>query len=131
MKKHSKIVSLALAAVLLFALCACGAGTPASSPSVPVSDTAPTEASAASGGVLDEIKASGELHITLSPDFAPMEFVDSSKDGQEQYVGFDVTLANYIADYIGDEPCRPVKRSSRSKTSANTSATVRSRRSTA
>lgn len=103
MKKHSKIVSLALAAVLLFALCACGAGTPASSPSVPVSDTAPTEASAASGGVLDEIKASGELHITLSPDFAPMEFVDSSKDGQEQYVGLDVSLAKYIADYIGAE----------------------------
>ena len=103
MKKHLKTVSLALAAVLLFALCACGAGTPASSPSAPVSDTAPTEASAASGGVLDEIKASGELHITLSPDFAPMEFVDSSKDGQEQYVGLDVSLAKYIADYIGVE----------------------------
>lgn len=103
MKKHLKTVSLALAAVLLFALCACGAGTPASSPSAPVSDTAPAEASAASGGVLDEIKASGELHITLSPDFAPMEFVDSSKDGQEQYVGLDVSLAKYIADYIGVE----------------------------
>lgn len=103
MKKHLKTLSLALAAVLLFALCACGAGTPASSPSAPVSDTAPTEASAASGGVLDEIKASGELHITLSPDFAPMEFVDSSKDGQEQYVGLDVSLAKYIADYIGVE----------------------------
>ena len=103
MKKHLKTVSLALAAVLLSALCACGAGTPASSPSAPVSDTAPTEASAASGGVLDEIKASGKLHITLSPDFAPMEFVDSSKDGQEQYVGLDVSLAKYIADYIGVE----------------------------
>lgn len=103
MKKHLKTVSLALAVVLLFALCACGAGTPASSPSAPVSDTAPTEASAASGGVLDEIKASGELHITLSPDFAPMEFVDSSKDGQEQYVGLDVSLAKYIADYVGVE----------------------------
>ena len=30
-----------------------------------------------------------------------MEFVDSSKSGQEQYVGFDVTLAKYIADTIG------------------------------
>ena len=67
----------------------------------PGSDAAPTEASAASNGVLDEIKASGELHITLSPDFAPMEFIDSSKDGQEQYVGLDVFLAKYIADYIG------------------------------
>ena len=101
-KPFVKVFSLALAAITLFVLCACG--TAASSPAAgPVSDAAPTEASAASNGVLDEIKASGELHITLSPDFAPMEFVDSSKDGQEQYVGLDVFLAKYIADYIGVE----------------------------
>ena len=99
-KPFVKVFSLALAAITLFVLCACG--TAASSPAAgPVSDAAPTEASTASNGVLDEIKASGELHITLSPDFAPMEFVDSSKDGQEQYVGLDVFLAKYIADYIG------------------------------
>jgi len=99
-KPFVKVLSLTLAAITLFALCACG--TAASSPAAgPVSDAAPTEASAASNGVLDEIKASGELHITLSPDFAPMEFIDSSKDGQEQYVGLDVFLAKYIADYIG------------------------------
>ena len=99
-KPFVKVLSLALAAITLFVLCACGTG--ASSPAAgPVSNAAPTEASAASNGVLDEIKASGELHITLSPDFAPMEFIDSSKDGQEQYVGFDVTLAKYIAEYIG------------------------------
>ena len=99
-KPFVKVLSLALAAITLFVLCACG--TAASSPAAgPVSDAVPTEASAASNGVLDEIKASGELHITLSPDFAPMEFIDSSKDGQEQYVGLDVFLAKYIADYIG------------------------------
>ena len=99
-KPFVKDLSLALAAITLFVLCACGTG--ASSPAAgPVSNAAPTEASAASNGVLDEIKASGELHITLSPDFAPMEFIDSSKDGQEQYVGLDVFLAKYIADYIG------------------------------
>ena len=99
-KTFAKVLSLALAAITLFALCACG--TAASSPAAgPVSDAAPTEASAASNGVLDEIKASGELHITLSPDFSPMEFINSSKDGQEQYVGLDVFLAKYIADYIG------------------------------
>ena len=101
-KPFVKVFSLALAAITLFVLCACG--TAASSPAAgQVSDAAPTEASTASNGVLDEIKASGELHITLSPDFAPMEFVDSSKDGQEQYVGLDVFLAKYIADYIGVE----------------------------
>ena len=91
----TKILSMILAAVLLFGLCACGAQAEA-----PAADTA---APAESSGVLDEIKASGELHITLSPDFAPMEFVDSSKEGQEQYVGLDVSLAKYIADYIGVE----------------------------
>ena len=96
MKKYSKVLSLALAFVMLFALCACGAAeTPASEA------PAETEAPAESQGVLDQIKADGVLYVTLSPDFAPMEFVDSSKDRQEQYVGFDVTLAKYIANYIG------------------------------
>ena len=45
----------------------------------------------------------GKLLVALSPDFAPMEFVDTSKEGQEQFVGFDVTLANFIADQLGLE----------------------------
>ena len=52
---------------------------------------------------LDAIKEAGVLTVALSPDFAPMEFVDSSKEGQDQYVGFDVTLAKYIAEYLGVE----------------------------
>lgn len=43
------------------------------------------------------------LKVATSPDFAPMEFVDSSKKGQESYVGFDITLAKYIADGLGKE----------------------------
>ena len=50
---------------------------------------------------LDAIKEAGVLTVALSPDFAPMEFVDSAKQGQEQYVGFDVTLAKYIAESLG------------------------------
>lgn len=41
------------------------------------------------------------LTVALSPDFSPMEFVDTSKSGQEQYVGFDVMLANHIAQELG------------------------------
>ena len=37
------------------------------------------------------------LKVAMSPDFAPMEFVDATKTGQEQFVGFDVTLAKYLA----------------------------------
>ncbi len=41
------------------------------------------------------------LTVALSPDFAPMEFVDATKTGQDKYVGFDVSLAKYIADELG------------------------------
>ena len=45
----------------------------------------------------------GKLTVAISPDFAPMEFVDPTKTGQDMYVGFDVILANYIADELGLE----------------------------
>ena len=48
-------------------------------------------------------KAPKTLTVAMSPDFAPMEFVDTSKTGQDQYVGFDVTLANFIASEMGLE----------------------------
>ena len=43
------------------------------------------------------------LKVAMSPDFAPMEFVDASKSGQDQFVGFDVTLAKYLAAEMGLE----------------------------
>lgn len=43
------------------------------------------------------------LKVATSPDFAPMEFVDSGKKGQDSYVGFDITLAKYIAEAMGKE----------------------------
>ena len=43
------------------------------------------------------------LTVAMSPDFAPMEFVDTSKTGKDQFVGFDVTLANYLAQELGME----------------------------
>lgn len=43
------------------------------------------------------------LKVALSPDFAPMEFVDGSKSGQDAYVGFDVDLAKFIAKELGME----------------------------
>lgn len=46
---------------------------------------------------------SSQLKVATSPDFAPMAFVDTSKQGQDQYVGFDIMLAKYIADEMGKE----------------------------
>ena len=53
----------------------------------------------------DELKTvvEGKLTVALSPDFAPMEFVDPTKEGQDMYVGFDVTLAKFIAENLGLE----------------------------
>ena len=50
-----------------------------------------------SNGLLNE----GKLVVSISPDFSPMEFVDPSKEGQDQFVGFDVSLAKYIAQEMG------------------------------
>ena len=74
-----KRIAFLLCVVLLLSLAACGR---------PAEDR--------------EIKtvADGRLTVAFSPDFAPMEFVDLTKEGQDMYVGFDVTLAKFIAENL-------------------------------
>ena len=79
MIKMKKILALVLALCMIFALSACGKNY----------------------STLKEIQEAGVLTVATSPDFAPMEFVDSSKTGQDQYVGFDITLAKFIAYKMG------------------------------
>ncbi len=43
------------------------------------------------------------LRIAMSPDFPPMEFLDNTKTGQDRFVGFDVSLAKYLAKGLGME----------------------------
>ena len=57
--------------------------------------------SAAEDKSYDQIKEKKELVVSTSPDFAPFEFIDDSKKGQEQYVGADIELAKLIADKMG------------------------------
>ena len=83
MKKFTKLAALILAAAMLFALAAC-AKEPAAENTY-------------------NTKTPGVLTVAISPDFAPMEFVDPTKEGQEMFVGFDVTLSKYIADSLGLE----------------------------
>lgn len=59
------------------------------------------------GNRLDEIKARGYLEVATEPYFAPNEFIDPSKSGDDKYVGADIELAKYIADRLGVE-CRIV-----------------------
>ena len=89
-----KIVSLILAALMLASVLA---GCGSSSANTPAGTN--PEATTASLKVV----TAGKLTVATSPDFAPMEFMDPSKSGQDAYVGFDITLAKYIADSMGLE----------------------------
>lgn len=93
-----KLICLLLALMMTLSMVACG------SKADTTTDDKTNDASAAEpANALEKIKADGVLTVALSPDFSPMEFVDSSKTGQDQYVGFDVTLAKYIAENLGVE----------------------------
>ena len=102
MKKKSLVLLLALAMIFTFALSACGGGG---------SEPAPEEASgdpsaAAYDKILEGLNAEAvdtdeEIVVAMSPDFAPMEFVDLARSGDDQYVGYDVLLAKYIANHLG------------------------------
>ena len=45
----------------------------------------------------DDSKCTETFTVATSPDFAPMEFVDLAKTGDDKYVGFDIILARYLA----------------------------------
>lgn len=45
----------------------------------------------------------GVLTVATSPDFAPYEFYALDEDGNPTLAGFDMALAQYIADYLGLE----------------------------
>jgi polar amino acid transport system substrate-binding protein len=45
----------------------------------------------------------GKLTVATSPDFAPYEFYAIDEDGNPTLAGFDMDLAQYIADYMGLE----------------------------
>ena len=90
-----KVIALALAALMALSLfAACGASAPAA-----------TEAPAGNDAAASAPKTvtPGKLTVAISPDFAPMEFVDPTKSGQDMFVGFDPTLSKYIAESMGLE----------------------------
>ncbi len=91
-----EFVSLLLALMMALSLVACGSKADTTTDDKTDDDTVTEPANA-----LEKIKADGVLTVALSPDFSPMEFVDSSKTGQDQYVGFD---ASQTAVYTGSVP---------------------------
>ena len=94
-----KFLAILMAALMLFSITACtSSNEPAAEPS-PAPEAEGGEEAAEEQLTLE----AGKLLVAISPDFAPMEFVDTSKTGQDQYVGFDVTLSKFIAEQMGLE----------------------------
>ena len=56
---------------------------------------------------LEQIQARGYIEVATEPYFAPCEFIDPAKEGDEKYVGADIELAKLIAETLGVE-CRIV-----------------------
>ena len=52
---------------------------------------------------LDKILAEGKITNVCEPYFAPYEFIDNTKSGQDQFRGADMELARYIAKDLGVE----------------------------
>ena len=58
---------------------------------------------------IDELKpllqtiTEGKLTVATSPDFAPYEFYALDEAGNPTLAGFDVALAQYVADFMGLE----------------------------
>ena len=92
-----KILALTLS-ILMLAGALCGCSTPSSG-----NDENYYTVSGNFKNISVSTITDGKLTVAISPDFAPMEFVDPTKTGQDMYVGFDVILANYIADELGLE----------------------------
>ena len=52
---------------------------------------------------LEEIKKRGYIEVATEPYFAPNEFIDPSKEGDDKYLGSDIMLMKAIAEEIGVE----------------------------
>ena len=105
MKK--KIAALSMAA----SVTACGGSKPAETTAAATEAETTAAESAAEASSAEETKAAadietvtpGKLTVATSPDFAPYEFYAIGEDGTPKLAGFDMDLAQYIADYLGLE----------------------------
>lgn len=108
MKSFKKYLVLILGIIMIVAMTACGGGGTEEAAPAEGEDGGDAAVAAAYNNILDGLSSEagetdGQLVVATSPDFAPMEFIDLSRQGDEQYVGYDILLAKYIANHLGKE----------------------------
>lgn len=100
MKTTNKIIAAILAAIMIFALAACGAQSAATAEPAPAeaAEAAPVEET-----IAETVKTvqEGKLIMATNAAFPPYEFI-SDEDG-ETIVGIDAEIAKMVADEIGLE----------------------------
>lgn len=97
-----KFFAGALAAVMTVSLAACGSSSTTETTAAAETSAEAAESTEAASGDIQTVEA-GKLTVATSPDFAPYEFYAIDENGQPQLAGFDMDLAQYIADYLGLE----------------------------
>ena len=100
MKNAKKLLALALAGTMMFSFAGCGSS--ASGDSGATADNSTTDNTAASDTTADK----DTLVLATSADYPPYEF-HKLIDGKDEIVGFDISLAQLIADKLAEEARDP------------------------
>ena len=101
MKK--KVLAALLAGCMVISLAACGGGSDDTASDSSAETTDDASADDAGDAAAIETVAEGKLTVATSPDYAPYEFYAIDEEGNPTLAGFDLALAQYIADYMGLE----------------------------
>lgn len=100
MNAFKKFAALLLALMMILSLAACGSKSDDSAQGSSDGDTPSGDDAAKSK--IEQIKEAGVLVMGTSADYPPNEF-HTEVDGKDTIVGFDVSIAQYIADDLGVE----------------------------
>ena len=93
-----KFLALLMTMAMVLSLAACGG----SKEEAPAQTNEPAAAEEPAEPAITTV-TEGKLTVATSPDFAPYEFYAIDESGNAQLAGFDMALAQYIADYLGLE----------------------------
>ena len=93
-----KFLALLMTMAMVLSLAACGG----SKEEAPAQTNEPAAAEEPAEPAITTV-TEGKLTVATSPDFAPYEFYAIDESGNAHLAGFDMALAQYIADYLGLE----------------------------